>query len=105
MNAPYEPEPSAESIATLSGPTVIEFGTNWCGFCKAAEPVIEAAFASHPAIKHIKVEDGKGRPLGRQYRVKLWPTLVFLRDGKEVERVVRPEHAAEVTQGLEAIAR
>jgi thioredoxin 1 len=45
-------------------------------------------------VRHIRVEDGRGRPLGRSFRVKLWPTLVFLKDGKEVARLVRPSGAA-----------
>jgi len=49
---------------------------------------------------HNKVEDGPGRRLGRSYRVKLWPTLIFLRDGQEVERLVRPTQAAEVAAAL-----
>ena len=74
----------------LPGLTVIQFGTNWCGYCRAAEPHVEQALAEVEGLTRIKVEDGKGRPLGRSYRVKLWPTLVFLRDGAEVARVVRP---------------
>src|SRR5688500_15526339 len=66
----YESEPTREADEALSGPTVIEFGTNWCGFCQAAQPVIEAALEDHSNLRHIKVEDGKGRPLGRAYRVK-----------------------------------
>jgi thioredoxin 1 len=100
----YESEPTREAVEALSGPAVIEFGTNWCGFCQAAQPVIEAALEDHSNLRHIKVEDGKGRPLGRAYRVKLWPTLVFLRDGREVARVVRPNAAAEVRAALKTIA-
>jgi thioredoxin 1 len=37
-------------------------------------------------VRHVKVEDGSGRRLGRSFGVKLWPTLVFLRDGREVAR-------------------
>jgi thioredoxin 1 len=103
MNATYESEPSRETIEALPGPVVIEFGTNWCGYCKAAQSIIDVGFARHPQVRHIKVEDGKGRPLGRIYGVKLWPTLVFLRDGREVARVVRPNAADEISEGLEAI--
>jgi thioredoxin 1 len=105
MTAPYAAEPPIDDIKRLTGPAVLDFGTNWCGFCKAAESVIEQAFAGHTGTRHIKVEDGKGRPLGRSYRVTLWPTLVFLRDGKEVTRVVRPQSSQEVTDGLDAISR
>lgn len=62
-----------------------------------------ALLPKHPGVQHIKVEDGKGRPLGRSFRVKLWPTLVFLKDGQVVQQVARPERR-EIEQGLEALA-
>ena len=79
------------------------FGTDWCGFCSGAQPAIEAALAAHPDLRHIKVEDGSGRPLGRSFRIKLWPTLVLLRDGEEVARVVRPSSRAEVDRAVELL--
>ena len=68
---------------------ILEFGSNTCGICQAAAPVISEALATS-AIPHIRVQDGKGKRLGRSYRVKLWPTLILLLEGKEVGRVVRP---------------
>ena len=96
-------EPSRDEIDALRGPTILEFGTPWCGFCQRAQPLIETAFAQHPGIDHIKVEDGSGRPLGRSFRVKLWPTLVFLRDGKEVARLVRPGATGDITEAMRKI--
>ena len=83
-------EPTRADVDALTGPAVIEFGSNTCGYCRAAQPLIEEAFAAHPGMRRIKIEDGKGRPLGRSFKIKLWPTLIFLKDGKEVQRVVRP---------------
>ena len=74
-------EPTRHEIDTSPQPTVIEFGATWCGFCQAAQADITAALSKHPAVRHIKVEDGKGRPLGRSFKVKLWPTLVYLENG------------------------
>jgi thioredoxin 1 len=100
----YTPdEPSRDEVDSLPGATVLEFGTNWCGYCMSAQPLLGQAFAGHPDVRHVKVEDGRGRPLGRSFRVKLWPTLVFLRDGQEVDRLVRPDDAAEVEQALARI--
>ena len=96
-------EPSRAEIDALAGPALIEFGTGWCGWCRAAQPLIDAAFDAHPGVRHLKVEDGRGRPLGRSFGVKLWPTLVFLRDGREVERLVRPDDAGEIGRALARI--
>lgn len=93
-------EPGRADIDALQGPAVLEFGTPWCGHCQRAQPLIEAALGAQPGIAHFKVEDGPGRPLGRSYRVKLWPTLVFLRDGQEVARLVRPQGRAEIDEAL-----
>jgi thioredoxin 1 len=82
---------------------LLEFGSPWCGYCRRAQPLIAAALGGHPGVRHIKVADASGRRLGRSFGVKLWPTLVFLRDGKEAARLVRPGGAEEVGEALAAI--
>ena len=89
-------EPTRAEVDAFTEPTLLEFGTGWCGYCRAAQPDIAAALKNHPAVRHIKVEDGTGRPLGRSFRVKQWPTLIYLEAGAEKGRVVRPQSAAEV---------
>jgi thioredoxin 1 len=104
MNTVYATtEPARAEIDALQGPAVIEFGTSWCGHCSAAQPLLASAFANYPLMPHIKIEDGKGRPLGRSFHVKLWPTLVFLNNGKEVARLVRPKDAAVINEALAQI--
>jgi thioredoxin 1 len=101
MSMPYQvTQPERSAIDAMPGEVALEFGTDWCGHCRAAEPRIAAALEGNSAVRHIKVEDGSGRPLGRSFRVKLWPTVVFLKDGKEVSRVVRPVDADEVRTAL-----
>ena len=84
--------PTREEIDKTKGLVVLEFGTDWCGFCRAAAPQVESLVRRHPEIKHLKVEDGPGRPLGRSFRVKLWPNLVFLKDGALVRQLARPSN-------------
>jgi thioredoxin 1 len=98
-----EQQPSRTEIDALSGATLLEFGTNWCGHCVAARAPIAAAFAQSPQLRHVMVEDGSGRALGRSFRVKLWPTLVFLRDGKEVARLVRPTTTEPIVEAMKSI--
>lgn len=105
MPQPYEdPGPDRAAVDAYAEPVVLEFGADWCGYCQGAQPAIAAALGAFPAVRHVKVADGKGKPLGRSFAVKLWPTLVFLKDGKEVARAVRPADADEVRRGLKAIS-
>lgn len=105
MSQSYETDAQTrQEIDALPGSVVVEFGANWCGICTAAQPSIRAAFADYPGVRHIKIEDGPGRPTGRSFGVKLWPTLVFLNDGMEVARVVRPSDAQSVSRALAELA-
>jgi thioredoxin 1 len=61
---------------------------------------VEEALEDHPGLRHIKVADASGKRLGRSFGVKLWPTLVFLKDGVEVARAVRPRDAEEIRAAL-----
>lgn len=95
-----EKEPSREEVDASTGPLLLEFGSPGCGFCQAAQPLLEEAMAAHSAVRHLKIGDGRGRRLGRSFGVKLWPTLVFLRDGEEQARLVRPQEAAAIEEAL-----
>ena len=96
-------EPSRAEVDAMPGPVLVEFGADWCPYCQAIQPHLRAALARHPDVRHVKVADGKGKPLGRSFRVKLWPNLVFMRDGQILQQSARPG-AGEVEEGLAAIA-
>lgn len=100
MNPYNEQAPSREEVDALEGLTVLEFGTDWCGHCRAAQPPIEQALAKYPGLRHLKIEDGPGRRLGRSFKVKLWPTLIFVNNGQELHRLVRPTNVSELSEAL-----
>jgi thioredoxin 1 len=104
MNEVYAAvDPTRAQIDTLDGPTVLEFGSPSCGYCRATQPLLAAALADHPRIRHIKIADGIGHRLGRSFGVKLWPTLVFLTQGKETTRLIRPDGSSEIRLALAQI--
>lgn len=82
-------EPTRAALEAGTGWQVLEFGAPWCPHCTAAQPALKQWLGEHD-IPHLKIEDGKGRPAGRAFKVKLWPSVILLHDGREVARVVRP---------------
>ena len=104
MNEVYAAvEPTRAEIDMLDGPTMLEFGSPWCGHCRVVQPLLASAFAGHPRVRHIKIADASGRRLGRSFKVKLWPTLVFLSNGHETARLVRPRDASAISRALGVI--
>lgn len=94
-----EEEPTRDEIDQRPGLLLLEFGNGWCGHCQAATPAAEALLQKHPQIEHLRIADGRGKPLGRSFRVKLWPTFILLRDGQNLGEAVRPNQ-----QELDALA-
>ena len=82
--------PTREEIGRTSGLVLLEFGTPWCPHCRALAPRVVEQLDRRPEVRHFKVEDGRGRPLGRSFQVRMWPNLVFLRDGQVVSQLARP---------------
>jgi thioredoxin 1 len=104
VNTTYaEAEPARAEVDAMPGATLLEFGSPWCGYCRRAQPLIAEALAAHPGVRHLKIADASGRRLGRSFAVKLWPTLVFLKDGKEAARLVRPADAGAIAEALSAL--
>ena len=54
-------------------------------------------------MRHLKIADGPGQPLGRSFSVKLWPTPIFQKDGKALSRLVRPAAVEAITEALAQI--
>lgn len=96
--------PERAAVDALPGRLLLEFGVDWCPHCQLVQPLLERALREYPALPHLKIEDGPGRRLGRSYRIKLWPSLLLIKDGQELERLVRPTTEGEISAALARLA-
>ena len=73
---------------------LLEFGIDACPHCQRGIQAMRGV-SEFSTLKHIAIEDGPGRRLGRTFRVKLWPTYILLKEGCELARIVRPQSSAD----------
>jgi len=99
-SVPFTLEPVRDEVDAMAGAVLLEFGVDWCPHCQIAQPLIADALKRYPKVRHIRLEDGKGKRLGRSFTVKVWPALIFVKDGAEVARVIRPTMQREVDEGF-----
>lgn len=99
-NVPFVVEPTRSEMDESQGAVLLEFGVDWCPHCQAAQPLIAKALAGRQDVKHLRIEDGKGKVLGRTFSVKIWPTLIFIKNGQEIDRLIRPVDQAAVDKAL-----
>lgn len=104
FNSDYrEDAPTITDVESWHGYAILEFGASWCNHCQVAQPVVQTVLVDYPQLPCIRIADGRGKKLGRIFGVKLWPTLVLLKDGVEIARLVRPTNVTEVRNLLAAI--
>ena len=97
-------EPTRTEIDAIAGPLLLEFGAPWCPHCQEVQSTLTELLGRFPEVRHVKIYDAKGQPLGRSFRVKLWPNLVFMRDGKVARQMARPSED-KILDGVHAIAK
>ena len=78
-----------EALVATQGLVMIDFWAEWCGPCRAIAPVLEElAEASEGRVTLMKVNVDENPGLAARYGIRSIPTILFVKDGAVVDRVV-----------------
>lgn len=77
-----------EEIIQNTDTVVIDFWAPWCGPCKALGPTIEALADKNPEVLFSKVNVDEDDGLVSRFNIRNVPTVIFIKNGKEVARKV-----------------
>lgn len=91
-------------IARRSGLVLLDFWAEGCGPCQQLTRVLAELTPGLPAGVHIAtVEAGPNPALVRRFNISSVPTLVFLKDGTEVERRVGVDRRQVIKKLIETL--
>jgi thioredoxin 1 len=69
-------------VAKSAKPVVMEFHADWCGPCRATEPMVAALSVEMPDVVFAKIDVDEATELSAKYEVGSIPCFVFMKDGE-----------------------
>ncbi len=102
MAAEHFTKETFEAVRAPGVTALVDFYADWCGPCKMLAPLIEELAGELTDVKVGKVNVDENQDLAAEFGVMSIPTVVALRDGKEVQRTVGFTSKAKLLSMLEA---
>jgi thioredoxin 1 len=94
-----------QKISESNKPVIIDFWATWCGPCVMTKPILEKLGKEYAEkVEFMPINADNSREVLEQYRVFGIPTVITLRDGKEVGRVTGAQNEANYRAMFEALS-
>ena len=95
----------AAEVESSPVPVVLDLWAPWCGPCRMLEPVIEElATEMAGRLRFAKLNVDENPATASRFRVQSIPTLLVLRGGQEIDRMVGVLPKAEIVRRLDRVA-
>ena len=83
---------------------LVDFGADWCEPCKAMEPILEELAADYDGrLRVVRLDVDQSPAVTERLGVMSLPTLVFLRSGEVVHRLVGARGKLDMTREVDAL--
>ena len=92
-----------QEVMQAKTPVVVDFWASWCGPCMMLAPVMEELDGELPQIKFCKVNVDDERDLAMEFQIDSIPTLLCVKDGHGVRRLVGSREKDALKKELEAL--
>lgn len=77
-----------QEVLNSNIPVLIDFYADWCGPCKMLSPTVDEVASENDDIKVVKIDVDESQEVAIKYQIMSIPTLVVIKNGKEVNRSV-----------------
>lgn len=84
----FEEKNFEEEVLKSEGKVLVDFYADWCGPCKMLSPTVDEVASENDDIKVVKIDVDESQEVAIKYQIMSIPTLVVIKNGKEVNRSV-----------------
>lgn len=84
---------------------VVKFGATWCMPCKVVEPIIKNAEKEFDNVKFVSVDIDENSSLVQKYRIRSVPSILFLKNGTEINRMSGSISSSPLKKALEELTK